>query len=248
MRKSKIYLEGFLFINIIWLLVNSLCKNGKIPDLWEVYRTYGFIMEDRLLSDTAFSLLKIAAGVSLALLSGGIMGYFMARRPKVNKVLEPVTVFLLPVPKAIFMPVAAAVFGYKPAGVIIIMLIIIFNMIINVRDAALSIDRDSVDYILSLGGSRRQLLGNIVIPEIIPAIFTTLRTKIVTVISTLLVCEALGAANGMGYYIFSAWYRRDMLSVYRGIMAVCFIAIIIYQITELAEYKLVRKKSASGGL
>ncbi len=241
MKKSKIYLKGFLIINMMWLLSVIFFTESQIPNNFMVYSSLKLFFKENMIIDILVTLYRIIAGITIALVIGSIIGYFMAASKKINMLLDPLVVLFYPIPKAVLLPVVFILFGANEGSIILIIALIeLFQIILSARDIVINIGSESIDYLLSLGASKKQLFRNIIIPEIVSGVVVNIKNKIRTSFSILFFCEAFAATKGLGYYVISAWYQKDFISMFKGILVVCVLSILLYHLSELAEERLVK--------
>lgn len=242
-KKIIVYAEGFLIINILWYITHFILDSRIVPAPMKVYRSFSLIFKDRIFVHIFVSLGRIGAGVFLALVLGAVIGYAMAELPIWNRILNPLVFFTYPVPKTALLPVIMTIFGLGGASkIILITLIIIFQIIISVRDSVLDMDKECLYNISSMGASRVQLLNYVVLPQIIPGIITSIRVTMGTALSILFFCEAYGTSWGMGYYILDAWSRIDYISMYKGIIILSLVGVSLFLVIELLEKKIIKWK------
>jgi NitT/TauT family transport system permease protein len=176
------------------------------------------------------------SGVGLSLISGVFIGLLMAYSKNWNKVLNPLVYFTYPVPKTALLPVAMLLFGLGDSSkVILIVLILVFQVIIAVRDAVLNISQETYNPIRSLGASKLQIFKYITLPSILPAMLTNLRLSIGTALSILFFAEGYGTQLGIGYYILDAWTRIDYLGMYAGIIAISLFGFVLFVLIDILE-------------
>ena len=101
--------------------------------------------------------------------------------------------------------------------VVMIVLIILFQLAVSMRDALLAILEEHFAVTRSLGASTWGFLRHLLLPAALPAALSALRIAIGTAISVLFVTETYGTTEGLGYYISDAWMRIDYLDMYAGI-------------------------------
>ncbi|EPR11691.1 ABC transporter permease [Ruminiclostridium papyrosolvens] len=240
-KKVTVYAEGMLIINLIWYVIHLIFQTRIIPDPIRVYRSFYLFFQEGMLWHISISLWRIFAGVIIALLLGAIIGYKMAVSEMWNKILNPLVFFTYPVPKTALLPVIMTIFGLGGASkIILITMIIIFQIIITVRDSVVGIDKECIYNIRSMGASPGQILYHVVIPDIIPGILTSLRVTIGSALSILFFCEAYGTSWGMGYYILDAWTRIDYISMYKGIIVLSSVGIALFFLIDILEQKIVK--------
>ncbi len=243
MKKSKIYLKGFLIINIMLLLSAAFFTETQIPNNVEVFDSFKLFFEENMSIDIFVTLYRIIAGITIALVLGSITGYFMAASKKINMLLDPLVVLFYPIPKAVLLPVVFTLFGAHEGSIILIIaLISLFQIILSARDTVINIGSESIDYLLSLGASKKQLFRNIIIPEIVSGIVGNIKNEIRKSFSVLFFCETFGATRGLGCYVISAWYQKDFISMFKGILVVCGLSIFLFYLAELAEERLVKPR------
>lgn len=240
-RKVTVYAEGMLFINLIWYAIHVIFQTRIIPNPIRVYSSFYLFFQEAMFWHISISLCRIFAGVIIALLLGSLIGYKMAVSDTWNKILNPLVFFTYPIPKTALLPLIMTIFGLGGASkIILITMIIIFQIIITVRDSVTGIDKECIYNVRSMGASQRQILYHVVIPDIIPGILTGLRVTIGTALSILFFCEAYGTSWGMGYYILDAWTRIDYISMYKGILVLSVVGIALFSSIDILEQKIVK--------
>lgn len=240
-KKVTVYAKGMLIINLIWYAIHLIFNTRIIPDPIRVYMSFNLFFQEGMFRHMGSSLWRIFAGVIIALLLGALTGYIMAVSERWNKILNPLVFFTYPVPKTALLPVIMTIFGLGGASkIILITMIIIFQIIITVRDSVAGIDKECIYNIRSMGASQGQILYHVVIPDIIPGILTSLRVTIGSALSILFFCEAYGTSWGMGYYILDAWTRIDYISMYKGIVVLSSVGIALFLLIDILEQKIVK--------
>ena len=188
------------------------------------------------------SLYRVGSGLIIALVLGIFIGLLMAYSIKWNKVLNPLVYFTYPIPKTALLPVVMLVFGLGDTSKItILVLILVFQIIVAVRDAVLNIQPETYNLIRSLGASRFQIFNNITIPAILPALLTNIRLSIGTALSILFFAEGYGTQYGIGYYILDAFNRIDYISMYAGIVLISITGFILFISIDILEENLCKR-------
>lgn len=234
-----LFLEGFLLINIIWFIGYLVVHTTVIPNPITVYQNFGTIFTNDILIHILFSLKRIGQGLLLSLLIGIPVGMLMAYSKKANKILYPLIYFSYPIPKTALLPVAMLLWGMRDGSKIaIIFLIIVFQVIVAVRDSVQNIDPSLYLVTVSAGASRRQIIWHVTIPAILPELLTSLRISLGTAVSVLFFVEGYGTRYGMGYYIIDAWSRIDYIGMYSGIIVISIVGFALFALVDLISAKL----------
>ncbi len=124
-----------------------------------------------------------------------------------------------------------------------IILIIVFQIIINLRDSLRDIPKESFLIVTSLGATPWQRLRYVVFPAILPDLLSTLRVAIGTAISVLFVTETYGTDRGMGFFIVDASARFNYTEMYAGIVILSMLGFLLFLTTDLLEAWLCSWKS-----
>jgi NitT/TauT family transport system permease protein len=243
-EKLKLFLQGFIMINILWYILALIVDTRVLPNPIKVYMNLNTLYDIRLHIHILASLYRVVLGVGISLLLGVSIGLIMAYSKAWNKVLNPLVYFTYPVPKTALLPVAMLLFGLGDTSkVIIIVLILVFQVIIAVRDSVLNISQETYNPIRSLGASKSQIFRYITFPAIMPAMLTNLRLSIGTALSILFFAEAYGTQLGIGYYILDAWTRIDYIGMYAGIISISLFGFILFALIDMLEESICKWKS-----
>lgn len=235
----SLFLEGFLLINILWYIGYLVVRKTVIPNPITVYQNFGKILSDDILIHILSSLERVGLGLSLSLLVGIPLGILMAYSKCANKILYPLVYFSYPIPKTALLPIAMLLWGMRDGSKIaIIFLIIVFQVIVSVRDSVQNIDPSLYLVTVSAGASKGQIIWHITLPAILPELLTSLRVSLGTAVSVLFFVEGYGTRFGMGYYIVDAWSRIDYIGMYSGIIVISMVGFALFAAVDFFAEKL----------
>jgi NitT/TauT family transport system permease protein len=189
---------------------------------------------------------RILEGLFIALLIAVPIGLTLANYPKINKICSPVLYFTYPVPKLALLPIVMLWLGIgEAAKITLIVLILVFQLIVSIRDAALHIPREDFHVLISLGASKRQLLRWIMLPAVLPEALTAIRVAIGTAASVLFFTETFGTDKGMGFYIVDSWMRLAYKEMYTGILCLSLLGFILFFSIDILEKKVCKWMNVS---
>ena len=238
-KKIKLFLQGFIMFNILWYIIALIVNIRALPKPTDIYFNIGRLYGENLHIHVLVSLYRVSSGLIISLILGLFIGLIMAYSKKWNKLLNPLVYFTYPIPKTALLPVVMLVFGLGDTSkIILIVLILVFQIIVAVRDSVLNINQQTYNVVTSLGASKFQVFINITIPSILPALLTNLRLSIGTALSILFFTEGYGTQYGIGYYILDAWNRIDYISMYAGIVLISITGFILFIIIDIFEENL----------
>lgn len=248
-RKSLYYILyiifGFILFNLAWLLLSEFLNLKALPSPINVYQDYEKAFKNDIVEHTLASLYRVFIGLSISLVIALIIGILMGSYKKVNKLFAPLLYFSYPIPKLALLPVVMVLFGIgELSKIIIIVLIIVFQLIINIRDGVQNINREKFDVLTSLNASRLQKLRHITIPAVLPEIFSSLRVALGISMSALFFTETYGTDKGLGFYITDSWMRIDYPQMYFGICALSLVGFLIFFSIDILENVVCRWKKS----
>jgi NitT/TauT family transport system permease protein len=126
----------------------------------------------------------------------------------------------------------------EAAKITMIVLILVFQLIVSIRDAASHIPREDFHVLISLGASKRQMLRWITLPAILPETLTAIRVAIGTAASVLFFTETFGTDKGMGFYIVDSWMRLAYKEMYTGILCLSLLGLILFFTIDILEKRV----------
>ena len=151
--------------------------------------------------------------------------------------LAPLVYLTYPVPKIALLPILMLLAGVgELAKILMIFLIIVFQVVIAVRDAIKAIPGEMYYPLYSLGASRWQSVREVIFHATWPKFLTAVRVAMATAVSVLFFTETFGTQYGMGYFIMDAWLRVNYLEMYAGIVVLSAIGLLLFGLLDALEY------------
>lgn len=236
MRKHP-YLYSVTVIFIIWLLISSL-DIKYIPSPIETL-SYMAARWSRIGKHLMVSLFRIFTAILFTMVLGGTVGIALGRSQAFDKFVSPLFYTLYPVPKIAFLPLLILMFGIgNGSKIVLVVLILFFQTVLSIRDAVKTIPDAHFMAMKSLRPSRGQLYRHLIIPAILPALFTALRLSIGTGLSVLFFSENYATNYGIGYYIMDNWLKMDYTGMFAGIVAISLMGSLLFGLIDQAERRL----------
>ncbi len=233
------YIYGTVIFFVLWQAVASWVGLPIIPPPGIVMANLLQIFLPQIAIHGCYSLWRILAGVFLGVLIGIPLGLCMGYFPRWDKLLSPLVYLTYPIPKIALLPVVMLIFGLDELSkILMIFLIIVFQVIVAVRDGVKSIPKETYYPLYSLGAGYLDVFREILIPASMPKFLTALRVAMATAVSVLFFTETFGTQYGMGYFIMDAWLRVNYLEMYSGIVALSSIGLTLFSTIDYLERKL----------
>ncbi len=231
-------LIGFVLMIVIWYVLHLVIATRTIPAPIETF-DYFFRHLNPLIIHMGASLLRVLVAVILALLIGLPIGIAIGRRKVLDKLLSPLLYVIYPIPKVAFLPVFMLLFGLGNVSKVMLMLfIIVFQLMLSVRDGVKDIPPHYFKVMQSFSAKRQHQYRYVVLPAILPRVFSSLRISIGISLATLFFAENYATTYGVGYYILSAWMKMNYIEMFSGIMALSLLGSVFFGFIDVLEKKL----------
>lgn len=235
------YLLGALLLLVLWEAIALLMQRPIVPVPMLVFAKLALVFADAIAVHVAWSLWRIAAGLVLAVLAGFPLGVVMGYFPKADRYLAPLVYLTYPIPKIALLPILMLLAGVgELSKIVMIFLIIVFQVIIAVRDGIRTIPAETYYALYSLGASFRQIFCEVIFPAALPKFITAVRVAMATAISVLFFTETFGTQYGMGFYIMDAWLRVNYLEMYAGIVVLSLLGLFLFGFIDFVETRACR--------
>lgn len=233
----KSQLLGFLSFLIIWEIFHLILRTHTVPAPFETF-IYMLKVPIKLLKHCVASVLRVVVAISISLIIGIPTGIILGVNKTCKKIFLPLLYFIYPIPKVAFLPVFMILFGLgNTSKVILVIWIIIFQIILSVKDGVDQISPIYFKIMDSFCVSKKQRYQYLILPAILPHIFSGLRISIGISLASLFFAENYATTYGIGYYILSAWTKMNYLEMFSGIIALGFVGIILFKILDKIEKK-----------
>ncbi len=175
------------------------------------------VQEGELQSALGQSLRVFAAGITIALVSGTVIGVATGRSRTLYNVLDPWVGALYSVPSVALVPLIAVAFRYQGDAprVATVALFAIFPILINTQEGVRNVDQGLLEVARAFNSSERRLWRDVIVPGALPFILAGVRLAIGRGLIGMIVSEFLVGLAGLGYLIiqYQNVFRVDRMFV-----------------------------------
>jgi NitT/TauT family transport system permease protein len=197
-----------------WLLSASGIVNPKfLPSPPQVIEAFFDLLEGGVLvNDILMSCFRVGTGFLLAAIIATPLGIMMGTFASVRSLFEPIVGIVRYMPAPAFIPLLIIYLGLdEPPKIALIFIGTIFFNILMIMDAVKFVPKELIEATYTLGGSRRQVLFNVITPYVVPSIIDAFRINIATSWNLVVVAELVAASEGLGKRIELAqrFFRTD---------------------------------------
>lgn len=238
-KKAIVISLGALFV--AWAVAALAVDLPILPTPWAVI--YAFILDfpSELGWHILVSIWRILASMLLATAIGVPIGLVLGQNKRWDRITFPLVYITYPVPKVALLPIIILFLGIGDVSkIFLVFLILLFQVLVIVRDASRNIPRELILSLRSLGANRGQLLRYVYLPACLPATLTSLRLNVAIAIAVLYLAESFATTSGLGYYVMDTWQQLAYDKMYAAVLAMSLIGVLAFIILALAEEKLCR--------
>lgn len=231
----------------IWWLITALelVKPLFVPppsDVWQAFnRTMtdgyrGFLLWEHLV----ISLRRVSLAFVFALVLSIPLGVLVGASRRLEAALEPLINFYRVLPPLAYYTLLIIWMGIgEPSKVALLLLAGFPPLFIGVVQGVRSVPKERLDAARSLGAGSSQSLRYVVLPSILPDIFTGIRVSVGFIYTTLVAAEMIAAESGIGWMVLDAYRYLQSDVVYLGIIIMGITGVALDSLVKFAQRKIV---------
>ncbi len=171
-------------------------------------------MDGSLFYGVAMSMWRLAAGLTIAIGGGIILGVFMARVEVVNQTVGSLVLGLQSIPSIAWVPLAILWYGLNDAGIIFVVAIgAIFAVTINTYTGVKNIDPHFIEAARNMGAKGSQLITAVLLPAAFPYMISGFKQGWAFAWRGVIGAELLFAYMGLGHLLYAARSLTDVSQV-----------------------------------
>lgn len=239
---SGILLIGFILllwetsVRLAWVDTPSLPRVTTISDT-----LVNIFFSGQLINEILPSLKRVFAGFLIACAVAIPLGVAMGSVKFIHSLFEPITEFLRPIPSAGYVPLAILFLGIGDEMIIfVISLSCLFPILLSTQGGVRGVDPVLIDTGRTFGLNRMRILLKIVVPSVLPEIFTGMRIGLGIALIVVVVSEMIAGNSGIGYFILSSQQFFRIPEMYVGIFTLGVIGYILNWSFLLFEKRILR--------
>ncbi len=176
---------------------------------------------EKFRTNVFFSLRRILAGFAIAIVLGLALGLLVGRSRRFAEFLMPAIEVLRPVPAIAWVPMSIMLWPDNEASIVFITFIgAFFPILLNTVHGVRSMDGVLLRAGRCLGASETQLLWHVVLPGVMPSVFTGLAVGMGVAWVSLIAAEMISGQFGVGYYTWEAYSVVDYPAIVLGMITI----------------------------
>ncbi|MEV5413030.1 ABC transporter permease [Thermopolyspora sp. NPDC052614] len=220
----------------VWL------RFDRLPSLDEIAAEFATQLGTRVYYlDLLQSLIRILTGFGIAAVAGITVGILIARSRWAGDVLTPLLEAVRPIPAIALVPIAILLFPTDEQGIVFITCAAaFFPIMVSTRHAVRALPTLWEEAVLTLGGTRRHLLFNVVLPGALPGVFGGLSIGMGVSWICVISAEMISGDFGVGYRTWQAYTLVDYPATVVGMITIGVLGWLTSALIELAGRRATR--------
>lgn len=215
-------LTGILLVALVWEIFPriGLLDTHFVPPLSTVLLTWvDMFVSGELLTHLAASVVRSAAGFSLALVTAIPVGAAIASHPPARDMFTPVLETFRNTAALALLPVFILILGIgETSKIAIVLFACFFPILLNTVSGVSNVDDQLLRTARVLELSQIATFRKVIFPAALPTIFTGIRLAAASAILVLIAAEMIGATAGLGYLITYSQMNFLIPQMYAGII------------------------------
>lgn len=251
-KYAIIRIISVLVVLIVWQAYSTYNKSVLImnpaflPAPTDIFQTaLKYWNEGRLIPNIWVSFVRVMKGFTIGTILAVIIGYFMAKNPVFENIIDPIFSLLGSIPAYAFMPLFIIWFGVgEDAKTILIAYSTCMPVLTYTVQGVKSVDPLLIRSAKSLGADNGQVFRKVVMKTALPFIITGMKVSLALSFGALIVAEMMGADSGLGFIIVDSrnWFRVS--DMFLSMVLIGLMYIIMQSVLTFIESKCFKWKKS----
>jgi NitT/TauT family transport system permease protein len=185
------------------------------------------------------TLAAMVVGYAIGCLLGIVLGLVLGFLPRARRVLQPYISGLYALPKIALAPLFVIAFGIElNSKIALVAITVLFLLLTSTLDGFRDVDGDLVTTLRLMGATTWESTRKVVLPAIVPWIFTGMRISVRYAFTATLLAELIAANRGLGFLIQSSSGKFDATGAYAAIVILIAFSIVITEALSAVERRM----------
>lgn len=250
-REFAVRWGALLGLGIIWEIAATLARSPFFPpiskildrfvELWFSGGPETLFLSERVWTDFLPSVSRLAAGWTLAVIVGVLLGVAIGRSRTFGDFVEPIIHFVRAVPPPALVPIFFILLGIGDTmKIALIAFAVTWSVLLNTIDGVRSVEPLHLDTGRIFDLSRVKVFFGVILPSASPKIFAGMRVALSVALIIMVISEMSTASSGIGFQIIYAQRNYRMLDMWTGILLLGILGYVLNAILALVESRVTR--------
>lgn len=226
-KKTALYGLGALLLLALWSAGSFLTEAYIIPSPWHTaIEVVSLLSQGYAWRQILISVLRVAAGFSLAFLAGLVIGIVSGTNRNIETLLRPLVLIVQGMPPLLWIIPLILVLGIGRLSPICVIALICFPIVaLNVNEGVKTVPFHLVQMLDVFAPGTYPRIRELILPHLKPFIAASLKLGIVLAIKASVIAEYFGANNGIGFQVQAAFQSLQVRKLFAW--GVIFIVLIL---------------------
>ena len=242
------YGASFLIVVAAWQIMSYFFPPFLVPSVPRVAGQLWAILTERgMLLSAGATFARIITGLVLSFVFGFALGLVMALSRRTAELLLPIIHVIQGVPSLSWVIIAVIWFKDMESRALFVLLASgLPNFSIQIHDAVRNISRELWEMVQALRPTRAQMLRHMILPAIVPEVFTAWKVNLGLATRVVIIAELVGSTLGIGYQLRLSQDLFNMAAVVAWTLTLVLFAVVGEHALELLERRLLRWRPSLG--
>ena len=243
----KLRNAGFHVLLIATILISWQLSSIWIGTVWVsspvlVFERLVETAKDGTLLTNAWATLQEAMiGLVIGTILGIIVGLLLHRFATFGKISWPYLMTGYSLPRIALAPFFVMWFGIGlTSKVLLVVSVVFFIVLFNVRQGLETVDRDLVDVMKSMRAGRVDTMRFVLLPTLTPWVVAAVKISVGNALVSAVVAEMVGSTKGLGWFVVDSLNRFDMTGGLTALVVMAVMARGLYYLLAMVERRLFR--------
>lgn len=241
MKKIKGILITIVFLSV-WQAFIFILKipNYLFPSPIEVFNS--FILNYKMIAfNGLITMMESILGFMLANSVSIVIALFISFKKQYENLVMPMAVTLKTIPIIAITPLLVLWFGSGfYSKIVTAALVCFFPSLVSTLRGTKSIDKNLVELFNIYSANNSQKIKYLIIPSILPYLFSALKVSSSLAIIGALVGEFITSNKGMGFLIISNYYSLNIAAVFADIIVISAMGVGFYNLINFFEKRVIK--------
>lgn len=200
-----------------------------------------------LLHHLKITLWRVLLGTLIGGVPAVLIGLAMGLWRWLRLTLDPIIAATYPLPKSALFPLLLLIFGLGEGSKVSMVAIGVFYLAVtNAMEGVLAISPVYFDVAKTFGARRWDVIRTVALPGAMPLVLAGLRLGVGTGVILGVLAEMLGARDGLGYLLWSAWQTFSVSSLWATLFVTAVLGFASVQLVDFLRRVLVPWQRTAG--
>lgn len=248
-KKRGIILRVFsvLMLCFFWWVISLFFPPTFIPSPFRIFKKIAeIIVTGEFFYHMYGTLMRVVLGFLWAFVMSIIVGVLMGSNRVAEELLDIEVLVGLTIPGLAWAVIALIWFGAKEISAVFAIFIVVLPMItVNMWQGTKALDGELIEMGKAFKATRRSMMRDIIIPQLLPYLFSVVRFGFAMAWKIVVVSEMLGLSSGIGFKIDEAFEIFSMDGVLAWTISFTLVMLLMeFGIVKVIEDRLMRWRPA----